>query len=388
MMKRFFPSILAFFLSLISPFLLQAQDDSKTVQVSTVKKEGKSYFFATNSDPLAPYHIKFEFTVMTNFKFSAPTPVLKTLPPGKKVLLGWLETLDPSKASQYGSKDAFGFGDPQATPDPDAVYLLPYEHGVKHGVTQGYFGKYTHQNCYCLDFDLKEGSRICAARAGTVVRVKQDSDIGGYGLEFKKDANLIRILHADGTWADYAHLMKNGAKVKPGDRVAAGQFIGLSGHTGDAKGPHLHFEVDRADWSGEMTTSLPTKFLTQKGEAISLAEGKFYYSFHPGGAPFKEVYADMYTDALLDNYMVPIPHNGSVTIRTYTLDEKTMVYGLNGTGRDGTLILQFPSLNNLSSSKPLPYSKMIPAGKEVFLLSLRALDPMEKSSFSCRYDWR
>ncbi|MFZ2250381.1 MAG: M23 family metallopeptidase, partial [Segatella copri] len=56
----------------------------------------------------------------------------------------------------------------------------------------------------------------------------------GYG-------NCIRIRHAYGFETLYSHQSRN--KVKKGDKVKAGQVIGLTGRTGRATTEHLHFEV-------------------------------------------------------------------------------------------------------------------------------------------------
>lgn len=56
----------------------------------------------------------------------------------------------------------------------------------------------------------------------------------GYG-------NLIRILHPNGLETYYSHNAKNYVKV--GDHVKAGQVIGVTGQTGRASTPHLHFET-------------------------------------------------------------------------------------------------------------------------------------------------
>jgi hypothetical protein len=46
-----------------------------------------------------------------------------------------------------------------------------------------------------------------------------------------------------GNYAMYAHIMTGSVKVKPGDRLKAGQLIGSVGNTGNSSGPHLHFQV-------------------------------------------------------------------------------------------------------------------------------------------------
>jgi peptidoglycan hydrolase-like protein with peptidoglycan-binding domain len=81
--------------------------------------------------------------------------------------------------------------------------------------------------------DLAEpmGAPVAAAAAGWVVWVGVRV---GWGL-------VVTLAHADGVRTMYAHL--SGSRVQLGQHVAAGATIGLVGSTGDATGPHLHFEV-------------------------------------------------------------------------------------------------------------------------------------------------
>ena len=67
----------------------------------------------------------------------------------------------------------------------------------------------------------------------------------------------------DGSRAGYWHLQKDGALVNVGDTVKEGQVIALSGKTGYAFQPHLHFMV----WASGMGQwrQMPTRFQTSKG---------------------------------------------------------------------------------------------------------------------------
>lgn len=128
----------------------------------------------------------------------------------------------------------------------EALYLLPVAQGTAR-LEQGFEGSFSHQgpeNRYALDFAVPEGTPVLAARAGRVLQVEDGFD--GHGLNYARDggrANFIRILHADGSMALYAHLQAHGARVRPGQQVEAGQAIGLSGNTGYSTAPHLHFVV-------------------------------------------------------------------------------------------------------------------------------------------------
>ena len=170
---------------------LRAQEAKGKLDFSKIERDGRTVFYARNLDPWFPIHLQYDFTLSGHFRFSAPLPGRIVLSPGQKVPLGTL-TLDPGTGeSGYQTNYDYGYGDPGAVPDPKAAYLFPYEHGVKHGIVQGYFGKVTHMSCQCLDFDLAEDSPICAARDGLVVMVKQDSDVGGPGPEFRDKGNFV-----------------------------------------------------------------------------------------------------------------------------------------------------------------------------------------------------
>ena len=127
--------------------------------------------------------------------------------------------------------------------DSSYVYALPYEEGKSYRLVQGYFGPFSHKERAALDFKMKRGTKITAARGGTVVRVKEDGDRGGWNRKYRPYGNNIVIQHEDGSRAGYWHLQLNGALVNVGDTVKKGQVIALSGKTGYSAMPHLHFMV-------------------------------------------------------------------------------------------------------------------------------------------------
>jgi murein DD-endopeptidase MepM/ murein hydrolase activator NlpD len=73
---------------------------------------------------------------------------------------------------------------------------------------------------------------VRAAAAGRVVAARWDA--GGYG-------NVVVIRHGRTTYTWYAHLSR--IAVAQGERVARGARIGAVGASGQATGPHLHFEL-------------------------------------------------------------------------------------------------------------------------------------------------
>ncbi len=141
---------------------------------------------------------------------------------------------------------SFYYGDSKtAKHNTDYLYSLPIEIGQDVRISQGFNGKSSHtaiHSKYAIDFDIPVGTPIYAAREGTVVYAINNFKKSG-GKNYVKKANKIVILHNDGTFGAYSHLMHNGTLVKKGDTVKRGQHIGYSGNTGFSRGPHLHFAV-------------------------------------------------------------------------------------------------------------------------------------------------
>lgn len=83
-----------------------------------------------------------------------------------------------------------------------------------------------------VDFGYPSGTEIGSSVNGTVYQVAYDPD--GFG-------NHVRIHGDDGLYYIFGHMTKY--LVNKGQRVSAGQLIGISGSTGNSTGPHLHYEV-------------------------------------------------------------------------------------------------------------------------------------------------
>lgn len=148
--------------------------------------------------------------------------------------------------------------------DTSYVYSLPFAPNTSHKLVQGYFSRFSHKNRAALDFNMRKGTRIFAARNGIVVRVKEDGYKGGWNRKYRPQGNFIMVQHTDSSRAGYWHLQHNGAMVNVGDTILQGQLIGLSGKTGYALFPHLHFLVWRFDKNGRWMQTA-TRFKTSKG---------------------------------------------------------------------------------------------------------------------------
>jgi murein DD-endopeptidase MepM/ murein hydrolase activator NlpD len=93
---------------------------------------------------------------------------------------------------------------------------------------------YKHQG---VDITGAEGTPVVSPLAGTVRSTDYQASAAGY---------YVVLDATDGHAYFFAHCQKKSTAVSAGQTIAAGAAICLMGHTGDATGPHLHFE----EWVG------------------------------------------------------------------------------------------------------------------------------------------
>lgn len=166
------------------------------------------------------------------------------------------------------------FGHPDTEPD-GAVYYVPFSGYKSLEISQGFNGRFSHfeePHVYAIDIAMPVGTPISAARGGTVISTRDDYAYAGVSSAFFFDkANYVQVLHEDGTYATYGHLLIGKILVQPGDAVEAGQIIGYSGNTGFSTGPHLHFVIQYNHKGVEK--SVPFKLEQSNGETITPGRG-------------------------------------------------------------------------------------------------------------------
>jgi murein DD-endopeptidase MepM/ murein hydrolase activator NlpD len=164
----------------------------------------------------------------------------------------------------------YALGSPKAVHNPPRPYRAPFAVGASFTVTQAYPSRITHvtpDSAYAVDFALPDGTPVYAAREGTVINVRHDSFRGAPLPAMLDQANLIEILHDDGTIGVYGHLHWDSIRVHIGQHVARGEYIADSGNTGFTTGPHLHFAVWRN--AGGVDVSIPVQFAGDGGVAVT-----------------------------------------------------------------------------------------------------------------------
>ncbi|WP_204981714.1 peptidoglycan DD-metalloendopeptidase family protein [Mammaliicoccus sciuri] len=117
--------------------------------------------------------------------------------------------------------------------DGDSSWLL------KHNILQtfGYYKGMTMNGTnrhWGVDFGMPTGTKIKALTDGTVTQAGWVNGGGG---------NQVTLKEPGGKWFQwYMHMVNGGIKVKKGQKVKAGDLLGLSGNTGSSNTPHLHIQ--------------------------------------------------------------------------------------------------------------------------------------------------
>ncbi|MFI4869226.1 MAG: peptidoglycan DD-metalloendopeptidase family protein [Steroidobacterales bacterium] len=182
----------------------------------------------------------------------------------------------------FAGADVVGFhmswrvilGAPGATHRPHEPYRVPFALGASFRVSQAYPMRVTHvtpDTEYAVDLVVPDGTPIYAAREGTVINVRHDFFRAAPDAALLDQANVVQILHDDGTIAVYAHLHWQSIRVQPGQSVSRGQYIADSGNTGLTTGPHLHFAVVRN--AGMHAESVAVQFTGAGGAPITPQTG-------------------------------------------------------------------------------------------------------------------
>ena len=133
----------------------------------------------------------------------------------------------------------------------------------------------SHHDYPAADIFCPIGTPFYAVTAGVVDFVsREDKYQRGSDLPQDRSGLAVAIIGDDGVRYYGSHLAAVEAGIEPGVRVEAGQLLGLTGDSGNAKGtdPHLHFGLSRPttpeDWQVRRGQIWPQKYLAawKRGE--------------------------------------------------------------------------------------------------------------------------
>ena len=204
-----------------------------------------------------------------NLKVAANTVYHVVLSPqSEQAIVQAIHEGDGAPRWRYSWKGVLGT--PGAQHRPHEPYRAPFAIGSSFLITQAYPTRITHgtlDSLYAVDIALPDETPVYAAREGMVINLRHDSFRGAASAVMLDQANMVEILHDDGTIGMYAHLHWDSVRVQPGQYVRRGEYIADSGATGFTTGAHLHFAVLRN--AGLQAESVPIQFSGPGGVAIT-----------------------------------------------------------------------------------------------------------------------
>jgi hypothetical protein len=238
------------------------------------EREGRGAVVRAYNDTPIPVSVVVSFTEFENLASSVNLPVV-TVVPGNSVLeVIRLQSVDTRKGWHYRLRYRYRWGSYTASHDPAAMYRVPWLDGRTFVIGQAPGGPvmthFSASSREAVDVPMPEGTPILAARAGIVFQTVSENDAGGADESFRSKANVVRVLHNDGTIGNYVHLMHEGVAVRQGERIEPGRIIGYAGSTGQSTGPHLHFAVTRVMRDGDELTEVSEPFSFYVGKPPKL----------------------------------------------------------------------------------------------------------------------
>ncbi|MFI5151624.1 MAG: urea transporter, partial [Bacteroidia bacterium] len=261
----------------------------------------RSYLLAIFSAPLVALFIAALSKLCVTWQlplYSLPFSLLTIL-----VLFTLLNRYNPGKLNlvtyQHYSPEknlyAFLNGTERFSKDTYTHIHLPF-YG-EWNVSQGHNGTITHREDwrYAWDFvvtdDMHKTFRlpgkeltdfycynlpVIAPAAGYVVNLIdgiEDNPIGDVNIG-DNWGNSIVIKHGDYLYTQLSHIKKGSFRVKKGDYVSKGDFLGTCGNSGRSPEPHIHFQVQTTPAIGAKTIPYPVSYYADKN-----AEGFNFHSF-------------------------------------------------------------------------------------------------------------
>ena len=168
----------------------------------------------------------------------------------------------------------------QKYPDPTtSPYILPFAIGetFRTGRTNCSSSYHARGNAdqYAFDFDMPVGTPFIAARGGTVLDYLDEEPSGGGGV-----GNFLIIDHHDGTYGLYYHSPEESFTVAIGDEVKQGDVLGVTGKSGLAGYPHLHFIVVK-DNPNYPYVGIPISFSNASPPDTILKDNTLYTALEP-----------------------------------------------------------------------------------------------------------
>ena len=140
---------------------------------------------------------------------------------------------------------------------------------------------YAHASTFhAIDLRCPVGTPCLAIGDGVIYAVDVSNEDGSIHVSELFRWNAVTVKLDDGYYAEYVHIASSACKV--GDRVSAGDVVGLTGAVGFCPEPHLHLEVHAS--GAKDAPSVPLRFRGVSGVEWGPAAGEWWSGYDAGRA--------------------------------------------------------------------------------------------------------
>ena len=191
----------------------------------------------------------------------------RVLEAGAREVMAEAIPIEPTEKVNFNWELKWVFGRGTAKANHDGLYRPPFPGDLTFDTTNT-ATEHPARERHAVDILMPAGTPVIAARSGWVMDVagEEGGDRVEEGLnpiyiepkDLQRMGSYVRILHDDGTWAEYSGLQDGSIKVTPGVKVEAGTQIATSGERAGAE-PHMTFGVMKALPGFMQPESMPIK---------------------------------------------------------------------------------------------------------------------------------
>ncbi|RIH64781.1 hypothetical protein D1164_12090 [Mariniphaga sediminis] len=187
--------------------------------------------FVAYNNTLAPLFLNVDFADLENTTFNEPLPYIKLLEPGFNTLFT-LQRHPEAEVPRFNYQIKTFRSNPMSLADLDFPYLIPLAPGETVSVFDvkslaGFWGSEEPESWNAVGFKARPGQPVFAGRNGIVVEIVGKERSGDPKIWYHTWNNSVTLLQPDGTLICYRNVVDNNKKLKVGEKVFAGQPLGV-----------------------------------------------------------------------------------------------------------------------------------------------------------------
>ncbi len=231
-----------------------------------------------------PVYVVFDFAYLELASFNEDLPMIKRVEPGiSEFLVVMKEYEEGSPRFNYTYK--WYKAHPKPNIDERFPYLFPVEKGKETSsfhieTPESFMGTGITGKWYSLGFKMEKSTAICASRKGVVVKaISNVPEIDSGSKKYQQVNNLVRVLHEDGTMAEYTNFAHNKVYYQVGETIYPGDILGEV-NTAMQPFPFAGFTVFHADMRSRNWKTIIPKFHLKGEKTVKILAPGVYTSEH------------------------------------------------------------------------------------------------------------